>query len=76
MEAPLTLTDKPPRTLGAGAQTAMWASFGVTLFGPLTGALVTHRWVHWARPAACAPTPLAGALLPARLASAPTPARC
>lgn len=42
MEAPLTLTDKPPRTLGAGAQTAMWASFGVTLFGPLTGALVTQ----------------------------------
>lgn len=39
-EAPLTLTDTPPRTLGLWAQTAMWASFGVTLFGPLTGALV------------------------------------
>mgnify|MGYP000985490230 CR=1 FL=1 len=40
VEAPLTLTDAPPRTLGAWAQTAMWGSFGVTLFGPLTGALV------------------------------------
>lgn len=40
VEAPLTLTDAPPRTLGVWAQTAMWASFGVTLFGPLTGALV------------------------------------
>ena len=40
VEAPLTLTSTPPRTLGAWAQTALWASFGVTLFGPLTGALV------------------------------------
>lgn len=40
VEAPLTLTDQPPRTLGLWAQTAMWASFGITLFGPLTGALV------------------------------------
>lgn len=40
VEAPLTLTDAPPRTLGTWAQTAMWGSFGVTLFGPLTGALV------------------------------------
>lgn len=40
VEAPLTLTDAPPRTLGAWAQTAMWGSFGITLFGPLTGALV------------------------------------
>jgi nucleobase:cation symporter-1, NCS1 family len=40
MEAPLTLTDSPPRTLSTWAQTALWASFGVTLFGPLTGALV------------------------------------
>ncbi|MGL4831326.1 MAG: purine-cytosine permease family protein [Propionibacteriaceae bacterium] len=39
-EAPLTLTDNPPRTLGFWAQLAMWASFGVSLFGPLTGALV------------------------------------
>ncbi|MFZ2625583.1 MAG: cytosine permease [Propionibacterium sp.] len=39
-EAPLTLTDKPPRTLGFWPQTAMWGSFGITLFGPLTGALV------------------------------------
>lgn len=40
VEAPLTLTDSPPRTLGGWAQTALWASFGVTLFGPITGALV------------------------------------
>lgn len=40
LEAPLVLTDSPPRTLGAWAQTALWASFGVTLFGPITGALV------------------------------------
>lgn len=39
-EAPLTLTDQPPRTLGFWPQTAMWGSFGITLFGPLTGALV------------------------------------
>ncbi len=41
VEAPLTLTDNPPRILGFWAQLAMWASFGVSLFGPLTGALVT-----------------------------------
>ncbi|MBA3019714.1 cytosine permease [Propionicimonas sp.] len=40
VEAPLTLTDSPPRTLGTWAQTALWASLGVTLFGPITGALV------------------------------------
>lgn len=40
VEAPLTLTDEPPRTLGFWPQSAMWGSFGITLFGPLTGALV------------------------------------
>lgn len=40
VEAPLTLTDAPPRTLGTWAQIALWASLGVTLFGPITGALV------------------------------------
>ncbi len=39
-EAPLTLTDTPPRTLSGWAQTTLWASFGITLFGPLTGALI------------------------------------
>lgn len=39
-DAPLTLTDAPPRTLGLWPQLAMWGSFGITLFGPLTGALV------------------------------------
>ncbi|WP_260282790.1 purine-cytosine permease family protein [Propionibacterium freudenreichii] len=64
VEAPLTLTDKPPRTLGAGAQTAMWASFGVTLFGPLTGALVTQSVGSLGGGlAACALGTLVGALL-------------
>jgi putative hydroxymethylpyrimidine transporter CytX len=39
-EAPLTLTNTPPRTLSGWAQTALWASLGITLFGPLTGALI------------------------------------
>lgn len=39
-EAPLTLTTEPPRTEGPWAQLGLWGSFGVTLFGPLTGALV------------------------------------
>ncbi|SER76298.1 putative hydroxymethylpyrimidine transporter CytX [Propionibacterium cyclohexanicum] len=41
-EAPLTLTRHPARVLGFWPQCAMWGSFGVTLFGPLTGALVTE----------------------------------
>ncbi len=39
-EAPLTLSTEPPRTLGAWAQIALWANLGISLFGPLTGALV------------------------------------
>ena len=39
-EAPLTLTTEPPRTLGFGDQLAMWGNLGISLFGPLTGALV------------------------------------
>lgn len=63
-EAPLTLTDAPPRTLGAWAQTAMWGSFGVTLFGPLTGALVAlSAGSVEAGLAACAVGTVLGALL-------------
>jgi NCS1 family nucleobase:cation symporter-1 len=39
-EAPLTLTLEPPRTLGFLDQLAMWANLGISLFGPITGALV------------------------------------
>src|SRR5215204_1071158 len=39
-EAPLTLTTEPPRPLRFGDQLAMWANLGISLFGPLTGALV------------------------------------
>ena len=39
-EAPLTLTTEPPRPLKFGDQLAMWANLGISLFGPLTGALV------------------------------------
>src|SRR6185312_15075566 len=39
-EAPLTLTTEPPRPLGLLDQFAMWANLGISLFGPLTGALV------------------------------------
>jgi NCS1 family nucleobase:cation symporter-1 len=39
-EAPLVLTTDPPRTLGFGDQLAMWGNLGISLFGPLTGALV------------------------------------
>lgn len=39
-EAPLTLTTEPPRPLGLRDQLAMWANLGISLFGPLTGALV------------------------------------
>ncbi|HYP43585.1 MAG TPA: cytosine permease, partial [Propionibacteriaceae bacterium] len=40
VEAPLVLTTALPRTLGFGDQLAMWANLGISLFGPLTGALV------------------------------------
>ena len=39
-EAPLTLTTEPPRTLGFLDQLAMWGNLGISLFGPITGALV------------------------------------
>src|SRR5215203_5812902 len=39
-EAPLTLTTEPPRPLGFVDQLAMWGNLGISLFGPLTGALV------------------------------------
>src|SRR5215213_11532237 len=39
-EAPLTLTTEPPRPLGFIDQLAMWGNFGISLFGPLTGALI------------------------------------
>ena len=39
-EAPLTLTTDPPRTLGFLDQLAMWGNLGISLFGPITGALV------------------------------------
>jgi nucleobase:cation symporter-1, NCS1 family len=39
-EAPLTLTTEPPRPLRFTDQLAMWANLGISLFGPLTGALI------------------------------------
>ncbi|HEY5820412.1 MAG TPA: cytosine permease, partial [Propionibacteriaceae bacterium] len=39
-EAPLTLTTDPPRPLRFGDQLAMWGNLGISLFGPLTGALI------------------------------------
>ncbi len=39
-EAPITLTTDPPRPLGLSDQLAMWGNLGISLFGPLTGALV------------------------------------
>ena len=39
-EAPLTLTTDPPRPLGFTDQLAMWGNLGISLFGPLTGALI------------------------------------
>ena len=39
-EAPLTLTTEPPRPLSFVDQLAMWGNLGISLFGPLTGALV------------------------------------
>jgi nucleobase:cation symporter-1, NCS1 family len=40
VEAPLSLTTDVPRTLGWIDQTTMWASFGISLFGPVSGALI------------------------------------
>ena len=39
-EAPIVLTTEPPRPLGFFDQFAMWANLGISLFGPLTGALI------------------------------------
>ena len=39
-EAPLTLTTEPPRPLRFADQLALWANLGISLFGPLTGALI------------------------------------
>jgi nucleobase:cation symporter-1, NCS1 family len=39
-EAPLTLTTEPPRPLRFSDQLALWANLGISLFGPLTGALI------------------------------------
>jgi nucleobase:cation symporter-1, NCS1 family len=39
-EAPLTLTTEPPRPLGFIDQLALWGNLGISLFGPLTGALI------------------------------------
>ncbi|RCK68428.1 permease [Desertihabitans brevis] len=39
-EAPLVLTTAPPQPLGFLDQFATWANLGISLFGPLTGALV------------------------------------
>jgi NCS1 family nucleobase:cation symporter-1 len=40
IEAPLVLTTDAPRTLGFLDQFALWGNFGISLFGPVTGALV------------------------------------
>ena len=39
-EAPIVLTTEPPRPLRFLDQFAMWANLGISLFGPLTGALI------------------------------------
>ena len=39
-EAPLVLTTDTPRTLGFFDQFTLWGNFGISLFGPVTGALV------------------------------------
>lgn len=39
-EAPLVLTTDPPRNLSFLDQLAMWGNLGISLFGPLTGALI------------------------------------
>ena len=49
-EAPLVLTTEPPRPLTFRDQLAMWTNLGISLFGPITGALVatTVGSVGWA----------------------------
>jgi NCS1 family nucleobase:cation symporter-1 len=39
-EAPIVLSTAPPRPLRFVDQLAMWANLGISLFGPLTGALI------------------------------------
>ncbi|GAA1569276.1 putative hydroxymethylpyrimidine transporter CytX [Kribbella hippodromi] len=39
-EAPLVLTTDAPRTLSFFDQFTLWGNFGISLFGPVTGALV------------------------------------
>jgi NCS1 family nucleobase:cation symporter-1 len=39
-EAPLVLTTDVPKTLGFFDQFTLWGNFGISLFGPVTGALV------------------------------------
>ena len=39
-EAPLVLTTDTPRTLGFFDQFSLWGNLGISLFGPVTGALV------------------------------------
>lgn len=39
-EAPLVLTTDAPRTLGFWDQFTLWGNLGISLFGPVTGALV------------------------------------
>ncbi|HZX04066.1 purine-cytosine permease family protein, partial [Kribbella sp.] len=39
-EAPLVLTTDTPRTLGFFPQFTLWGNLGISLFGPVTGALV------------------------------------
>src|SRR4029453_5249945 len=43
-EAPLTLPTEPPRPLRFTDQLAMWANLGISLFGPLPGALIPTTW--------------------------------
>jgi nucleobase:cation symporter-1, NCS1 family len=40
VEAPLQLTTEPPRPLRFVDQLAMWGNLGISLFGPLTGAVI------------------------------------
>ena len=40
VEAPLNLTTDTPRTLGYLDQFTLWGNFGISLFGPVTGASV------------------------------------
>jgi len=40
VEAPLALTTDLPRTLGWFDQTTLWGNFGISLFGPVSGALI------------------------------------